>query len=316
MDKDKNINLDEILQHSDLVKVTGKVKFYSLKYSFRNKKDNFAICLPSNLDGQFLTDVCTYLETLSDRRSVPFNPVSYEEGTYEYLSLDEIRDHWDDILELISDLKDFKDDENKKRMSASNLSICLLQHKGERYYLCSQQHTLTGLLKGKKVLMSGSDKLEKVDSGKLFLLSNRVDFAICAPGSAKENLVFIFNRQNFISVFRFYEHLKHSVKEKLSEVDKWEFLSSTELIKSKSEQKNIYLNLAKVFSDQDYLQQMRQVRPDELKKRLLNKSGGSFTEGDFDGEKILLTSKNLGKVMKMLAKGFKYNFFADRAEED
>lgn len=315
MDKDRNINLDEILQHSDLVKVMGKVKLYSVRYLFRNKKDNFAICLPGNLDSQFLGDICAHLETLSGQRSVPFNPVSYEEGTYEYLALDEIRKDWDDILKSVSDLKDFKDDENKKRMSAANLSICLLQYKGERYYLCSRQQMLTGLLKGKKVLMSGSDRLETVDPGKLFLLSGCIDFVICAPGSAKENFVFIFNRQNFISIFHFHEHLKKSVKEKLSEVDQWGFLSSAELIKNKAEQKNIYLNLAKVFSDQDYLQQMKQVRPKELKKRLLNKSGGSFTESDFEGEKILITTKNLEKVMKMMAKGFKYNFFADRAEE-
>lgn len=315
MDKDKIINLDEILKHSDLVKVTGKVKFYSVKYFFRNKQDNFAICLPGNLDNQFLGDVCTHLETLSDRKCVPFNPASYEEGTYEYLSLDDIRNYWDDILKLVSDLKDFKDDENKKRMSAANLSICLLQYKEDCYYLCSKQQMLTRLLKGKKVLMSGSDRLETVDPGKLFLLSSCIDFVICAPDSAKKNIVFIFNRQNFISIFHFYEHLKKSVKEKLSKVDQWGFLSSVELIKSKAEQKNIYLNLAKVFSDEDYLQQMKQIRPGELKKRLINKSGGSFTESDFEGEKILVTSKNLEKVMKMLAKGFKYNFFADRAEE-
>lgn len=315
MDKDKNINLDEILQHADLVKVIGKVKFYSVRYFFRNKKDNFAICLPGNLDNQFLGDICTHLKNLSDRRSVPFNPVSYEEGTYEYLALDEIGNYWDEILKLVGDLRDFKDDENKKRMSAANLSVCLLQYKEKRYYLCAKQQMLTGLLKGKRVLMSGSDRLETVDPGKLFLLSGCIDFAVCTSGSAEKSFVFIFNRQNFISTFHFDEHLKHSVKEKLSEVDQWEFLSSAELIKRKSEQKNIYLNLAKVFSDQDYLQQMKQVRPDELKKRLLNKSGGSFTENDFEGEKILITPRNLEKVMKMLAKGFKYNFFADRAEE-
>ena len=40
-----------------------------------------------------------------------------------------------------------------------------------------------------------------------------------------------------------------------------------------------------------------------------------FAESDFKGTKLLVTKKNLDKVMKALAKGFKYNFFADRAEE-
>lgn len=47
---------------------------------------------------------------------------------------------------------------------------------------------------------------------------------------------------------------------------------------------------------------MKQVSPADLKTRLINKSGGSITENDFEGEKLLVTSQNLDKVMKMLAK--------------
>lgn len=46
---------------------------------------------------------------------------------------------------------------------------------------------------------------------------------------------------------------------------------------------------------------MKQVSPADLKTRLINKSGGSITENDFEGEKLLVTSQNLDKVMKMLA---------------
>ena len=138
---------------------------------------------------------------------------------------------------------------------------------------------------------------------------------ICAAGAPERHWAFIFERSNFISIFNYYDHLKRSVQSKLPEIDRWDFLASTELIKNKSEQKNVYLNLARVFSDQDYLGQMKQVRPADLKSRLINKSGGVFTENDFEGEKLLVTPQNLDKVMKMLAKGFKYNFFADRAEE-
>lgn len=138
---------------------------------------------------------------------------------------------------------------------------------------------------------------------------------VCVVDPSEKLWVFIFERKNFIDIFKYYEHLKRSVQERLSEIDKWDFLASAELIKNKAEQKNVYLNLSRVFSDQDYLRQMKQVSPADLKSRLLNKSSGAFSETDFDGEKLLVTSQNLEKVMKMLAKGFKYNFFADRAEE-
>ncbi len=315
MEKDSNLNLDELLQHSASIKMCGKVNFYSVKYFVRNQKDNFAICLPGNMNEQFLRDICEHLEALSSRRCVPFHPVSYEAETYEYLAVDEIQSHWDGILELIGNAEGFKDDENKRKVSKANLSICLLEYKNVSYYLCSRQQTLKGLLKGKRVLMSGNDKLEPVDAEKLFLLNGCIDFVICAAGSPKKPWAFIFERRNFFSVFNYYEHLKRSVQEKLPEIDRWDFLASTELIKNKSEQKNVYLNLSKVFSDQDYLRQMKQVSPADLKSRLVNKSGGAFTENDFEGEKLLVTTQNLDRVMRMLAKGFKYNFFADRAEE-
>ncbi len=315
MDSVESLNLDEILQHTASLLVAGRVNFYSIKYFLKKKDENFAICLPDNMNNAFIRDICKHLEDMCHRRCVPFNPVSYEAETYEYLSIDQIRNHWDVILELVKAAKDFKDKENKKKVSEANLSVCELRYQNNCYYLCSKQQTLTGMLKGKKVLMSGNDKLEAVDPGKLFLLNNCVDFIICAPGSAKEGWVFIFHRENFISIFKYHEYLKRTVMEKLSEVDQWEFLQSAELIKNKSNQKNIYLNLTKVFSDRDYLRQMKQVRPQELKRRLLDKSGGAFTESDFDGEKIAVTTKNLDKVMKMLAKGFRYNFFMDRAEE-
>jgi len=315
MDKEEILNLDEILQNSDSVKDAGKVNFYSVKYSFRNQKDNFAICLPDNMNSQLLMDICDCLKTFSDRKSVPFNPVSYEAETYEYLSINEIQNHWNDILKLIEDAEDFKNNENKKKVSGANLSVCLLQYKDVRYYICSKQQTLTGLLKGKRVLMSCNDKLETVDAGRLFLLNGCVDFVICAAGSSKEDWAFIFERNNFIAIFKYYEHLKRSVQEKLPEIDHWDFLASAELIRNKSNQKNVYLNLSKIFSDQEYLRQMKQIHPLELKRRLIDKSGGAFTEKDFKGEKLLVTSQNLEKVMRMLSKGFKYNFFTDRAEE-
>lgn len=315
MDNSRESNLDEILHHLEMVKATGKVNFYSVKYFLRNQKNNFAVCLPGNMNSQFLGDICCYLNGWSESKCVPFNPVSHEEGTYEHISLSEIQSHWNNILKLIGEAKNFKDGENKKLVSEANMSVCLLQYRDIQYYLCAKQQTLTGLLRGKRVLMSCNDKLELVEAGRLFLLNGGVDFIVHGIGLPEEQRTFLLGRENFFAIFKYYEHLKRSVQEKLSEIDQWDFLVSVELIRNKSEQKNVYLNLSKVFSDQEYLRQMRQVHPAELKKRLLNKSGGSFTENDFEGEKLLVTAQNLERVMRMLAKGFKYNFFTDKAEE-
>ena len=153
MEKDGSLNLDELLLHSASVKMCGKVNFYSVKYSVRNQKNNFAVCLPGNMNDQLLKDICEHLDALSSRRCVPFHPVSYEAETYEYLAVDEIQSHWNGILELIGSAEGFKDDENKRKVSKANLSICLLEYRNVSYYLCSKQQSLKGLLKGYVLLV-------------------------------------------------------------------------------------------------------------------------------------------------------------------
>ena len=111
------------------------------------------------------------------------------------------------------------------------------------------------------------------------------------------------------------EEKKNGVKSKISIIDKWEFLDSVKLIKTKCSQKNVYRNLAKIFSDEEYMEQIQRTTPAQLKNNLLTNSPENFTENDFEGDKLMVTSKNLDTVMKMLAKGFKFNFFTNSAEE-
>lgn len=92
-------------------------------------------------------------------------------------------------------------------------------------------------------------------------------------------------------------------------------MESTDLIKEKIDQKNVFANLSKVFADETYMDEIKAIKPATLKRRLLEKSNGAFSEADFNGTKLRVTKNNLDKVMKALAKGFKYNFFADRAED-
>ena len=104
------------------------------------------------------------------------------------------------------------------------------------------------------------------------------------------------------------------VKNNLNIIDQWSFLSTSDLIKSKHAQKNVYRNLAKVFADQNYLNQIRKTNPAQLKSNLISRTSGAFTNEDFDGDRLKVTSGNIDKFMKMLAQGFKYNFFEDVAE--
>lgn len=63
------------------------------------------------------------------------------------------------------------------------------------------------------------------------------------------------------------------------------------------------------------MNQIFAITPRELKNNLLENSPENFTENDFQGDLLVVTTGNLDKVMKMLAKGFKFNFFTNSAEQ-
>lgn len=308
-------DLRELIGASEKIITMGKANFYSLQFSFRNRQENFSICLPDNMNEEFLREICKYLDEFSGSACTLFNPVGQEDNAYEYLPYENIASSWERISELYDKSEDYKKEESKEKVSLSNLSICELKYENSKYYLCAKQLPSAKLFKGKKVLMNANDEIRAYSAKKVFLFGCNVDFVIRVNTMDSSKQVFILNRKNFISIFNYYEYLKNEVKKHTSDIKEWAFLSSSDLVIKKIDQKNVYRNLAKVFSDSEYVVQMKAVSPSVLKKRLIEKSEGKFEEADFTGDQIAVTVQNLDKVMKMLAKGFKYNFFTDRAEE-
>ena len=119
----------------------------------------------------------------------------------------------------------------------------------------------------------------------------------------------------FIKAFNYYEHLKNLVKDNISQIEEWNFLASKEIIIDKIDNKYVYIPLSKIITDAEYLDCMKRVNIHELKNRLIEKSGGKFTESDFEEDKLRVTPHNLQDVVKMISREFKYNFFTDMAEE-
>ena len=131
----------------------------------------------------------------------------------------------------------------------------------------------------------------------------------------QENKILIFDKKAFQAIFNYDDYQKETVKKDIEIIDQWNFLKSTNIIKDKCSQKNVYRNLAKVFADEEYMEQIKRTPPAKLKENLLTNGSGNFTETDFDGDQLIVTSQNLDSVMKMLAKRFKFNFFTNVAEE-
>lgn len=291
----------------------GTVNIYAVCYAHKSKSDNAAVALPGNMDWYLRSNFCNSIICYQECREMSFNPTAdgLEDGTYESIPISNILELWNELKHLMDSALNYHGN-NRKKVPFSNLYICVLDYNGDRYYLCSKQRDKSDkLLRGKIVLLSQQDELSIKPADEVFLISTYVGFVI-APS---EDKILIFDKNAFQDVFQYDDYQKEMVAKKLNIVDSWNFISDTGLIKEKRGQKNVYRNLAKVFADEAYLEQIRQTSASTLKKTLLKRSPENFKEEDFKGDKLIITRKNLDTVMKMLSKGFKYNFFTDAAEQ-
>ena len=207
---------------------------------------------------------------------------------------------------------DYHGAENRKKVAHSNLYIGTLVYNNQTYYLCAKQgNSSDRLLQGKCVFMTHQDELVKANPDEVFLMSSYVGFVV----DPVEEKVLIFDKKAFQAVFKYDDYQKEDVQRKISIVDQWSFLESANVIKERCAQKNVYRNLARIFADQEYMEQIQRTTPAQLKNNLLTNSPQNFKEDDFQGEQLIVTTRNLNTVMKMLAKGFKFNFFTNNAEQ-
>ena len=304
----------EIVEHITDARNDGTINVYAVRYNQRGKSENVAVALPGNLNFDLRHDFCENIIDYENAHETVFNPTSdgLEDGTYEYVPLENVREKWNEIMNLLDAALDYHGTENRRKVAYSNLYIGTLVYEGQTYYLCANQgNSSDKLLRGKRVFMSHQDELCEVKPDEVFLMSNYVGFMI----DPLEEKVLIFDKKAFQAVFKYDDYQKEDVQRKISIVDQWRFFESADIIKGRCAQKNVYRNLAKIFADQEYLEQIQRTTPAQLKNNLLVNSPRYFTEKDFQGEQLIVTVQNLDVVMKMLAKGFKFNFFTNNAEQ-
>lgn len=304
----------EIISNIEDVVKKGKINVYAVCYNHRRKDDNCSVALPSNMNYDLRRDFCDNIIGFKGAREVNYNPTAdgLENDTYEYIDLTDAKEKWDEIHELLNHSFSFRDSENRKKVPLSNLFICELDYNNHRYFLCAKQGSNSEkLLRGKLIWTRNVEKLEITKPGEAFVMSTYVSFVI----DNKESKILVFNKKAFQDVFDYDNYQKEKVQSEIDNVNSWSFLESTELIKQKVKQKNVYQNLARIFADKEYMKQISKTKPNELKNNLLKGCPKYFTKKDFHGDCLIVTQKNLGIVMKMLAKGFKFNFFINSAEE-
>ncbi len=305
------INLDNLLKNVETVSQDGTVNVYAVKNNHVRQRDIFSVAMPEDINENAIESICETLCKFHNAKCVDFDPINTIEETYELLPFEKIKTTWENIEKAINNSVGFKNKESKEKAKIANLLAVELTYNGIKYFLCSKQKPIIQLFKGKTAFCEANDKLKEIPIDNFYVLSFNIDFIVPCDKSG----IFIFNKKNFISFFNYDEYLKENVEKRINIIDDWKFISSLDIVKECVSQKNVYKNLSKVFDDDEYLQQIKNIDSKTLKKRLLEKSEASFSEADFDKTKLKITKSNLDKVMKMLGKGFKYNFFSDKAEE-
>ena len=307
-------NLKESFSDIHSVEANAKINFYSVKYNKRSKNENYAFSLPSEINESILKEICSNLTVYANQECKALNTTEKPTDAYEYVDLKTVYENWMEISSLITSPSPFNGKEANTKVSGANVGICHMRYLNNNYFLFLKQVSFQKAFQGKSVFMNSNNKLKEINVSDMIFLSTYVDFIIY-PTSQDEGYVYVVNRNFFEEFFNFYDHIKKYVQNEIHIIDDWKFLESVELIKKKAGQKNVYKNLFKVFQDKEYIEQIKHVKASDLKERLISKGNGAFSEKDFNGNKLVITRSNLANVMKALAKGFKYNFITDRAED-
>lgn len=309
-------NLDAVLNHLDKVKQMAKVNFYSSLFKLRPQKENFSINMPEPGNVAFLGGVWDYLNIFKEHTSKPYNPVgeSFTGDTYEYIYDDAVSEIWLKLKELIGKGIDFNE-VGTTQIQKMNLFICLMEYDNARYYIFMKQEPTEKLFKGKTGFLPGNDgTIKPFKENDVFFVSYSIGFIISEKG--EETTLFVFNRKFFGDFFKHDEHLRKNVREHEQDIKEWGFLDGADKIVNKIDKKYVYQNLSKIINDDKYCNLMKTTKPLTLKKRILSRASGVFSEDDFNEKGLLIvTESNIEKVIKMIVKGFKYNFFEDKAEE-
>ena len=169
----------EIVEHITDARSDGTINVYAVRYNQRGRSDNVAIALPGNPSFDFRHDFCENIICYKDAHERAFNPTSngLEDDTYEYVPLENVREKWNEIMNLIDMALDYHGAENRRKVAYSNLYIGALVYNNQTYYLCAKQgNSSDRLLQGKCVLMNHQDELVKANPEEVFLMSSYVGF--------------------------------------------------------------------------------------------------------------------------------------------
>lgn len=326
----------EVVKHIQDILSAQELSLNHTLFRFTHKKGdhNFAVKLPVE-DGR----LPRILKSLVLKEN---SPKKYDylkennEDEYQYLQLSKIQDKFTQLMSLSTNASEFTACKTNP-LCDLNLLLTEFNYNEDTFFIGTRQNTSRNIFNKNEVFVAEDDStipiykaakprpkpfrttsnLKPVSQHNFLTLRLDTDFILKKPTKSqdyREEHLYIFNRKNFDLIFNYDEEIKHSVLEKKEEIEGWKFLANTNYLTDQLEKQNVYKHLSKVVINDNYMHSIKNIDNTTLKRRLLEQTENEFKEEDFDGDLLVITSKNKNKILKMLSLGFSYNFFTGSAE--
>ena len=275
-----------------------------------DKNLDFAVSMAGSINLDTAIAYTSKIQMFKNLKAVDFSIMGYENKEYGVGGIDLIQAHWNFLKSLIS-VDNLQTIMGKSNASESlDLTIVEITLNDKTYYFLSFQESSEKMYKKRKIY-SVKNVLTTLKTNEFFTMTSDIDCII----DEEQKCFYALKNKNVIDMFGLETVACQSVATEIQIIDNWKFIENAEIIKKDAGQKNIYGPLFKIFNDKKYVEELKQVSPQEMKQRLIRVSKGQISTENFKDDKLVLSRKNRAYILDLLCKKKKYNPATDTVED-
>ncbi|MCH5316232.1 MAG: hypothetical protein J1E81_09975 [Eubacterium sp.] len=271
---------------------------------------NVAVCMQGSINqetSEAYTKRIAMFKTFSPQ---DFSLSGYGSKEYGVGNLDLIKASWEVLKSLLDHAITIRESKIKQATTYLDLTITKITYFDKIYYFIATQESSEKLYKKRRIYSVG-ERLSSLKPNEFYTMSGDFDCII----DEDQSCFFAIKNTQVINCFNLKDAIKSVVQSSDGILDDWTFIDNVKDIKDSLDKQNVYAPLFRIFSDEDYTQQLKAMKAIDFKTRLIRVSSGKITENDFNGDKLVITRSNRALVLDLLSKKLKYNIATDSIEE-
>lgn len=271
---------------------------------------NVAVCMQGSINQETSEAYTKKIAMIKTFDLQDFSLSGYNSKEYGVGNLELIKDNWEVLKSLLDHAITIDEIKIKKATTYLDLTITKITFLDKVYYFIATQESSEKLYKKRRIYAVG-ESLVSLKPNEFYTMSGDFDCII----DEYQSCFFAIKNTQVINCFNLKDAIKNTVQSSKGILDDWTFIDNVQGIKDSLEKQNVYAPLFKIFSDDEYTQQLRAMKAVDFKTRLVRVSNGKITENDFNGDKLVITRSNRALVLDLLSKKLKYNIATDSIEE-